>query len=179
MFYNFTMNDLNGNKVPFQQFEGRVVLMVNVASQCGLTPQYKGLEELYRQFKDVGFLIVGVPANNFGAQEPGSHDEIKSFCEKNFGVSFLMLEKISVNGDDRHPLYNFLTKEQPLAFSANGDTFEKKLNSYGIQRKNTSDVLWNFEKFLISKNGKVLRRFSPDTEPNSPDLVQEIKQACH
>ncbi len=173
------MNDLNGNKVPFQQFEGRVVLMVNVASQCGLTPQYKGLEELYRQFKDVGFLIVGVPANNFGAQEPGSHDEIKSFCEKNFGVSFLMLEKISVNGDDRHPLYNFLTKEQPLAFSANGDTFEKKLNSYGIQRKNTSDVLWNFEKFLISKNGKVLRRFSPDTEPNSPDLVQEIKQACH
>jgi glutathione peroxidase len=151
--YDFTMKDIDGKPLPIKQFNGKVVLFVNVASRCGYTPQYAGLESLYRRFKDRGLVVVGVPANNFGAQEPGTNEEIKQFCSRNYNVTFPMLSKVSVKGADIHPLYAWLT-------SAKG-----------------GDVRWNFTKFLVGKNGQVLDRFEPSVAPESPELVAAIENA--
>ena len=148
--------------------------MVNVASKCGLTPQYEALEKLYEEQRDSGLEILGFPANNFGGQEPGSHEEIVEFCSSNYGVQFPLFEKISVKGDDQHPLYAKLIDAQPKAADKPGSDFKEKLAGYGITQDNETDVLWNFEKFLVNRNGEVVGRFSPDVTPEDDILKKAI-----
>lgn len=151
--YDFTMNSIDGKATPLASFKGKVVLIVNVASQCGYTPQYAGLEALYEKYRDRGFVIAGFPANNFGSQEPGSNEEIKQFCSRNYSVKFPMFAKISVAGADKAPLYRFLT-------SATGGEIE-----------------WNFTKILVGKDGKVVQRFESAVEPDSPEVVAAVEAA--
>jgi glutathione peroxidase len=151
--YEFTLNDIDGKPMPLKTLQGKVVLVVNVASQCGYTPQYAGLQALYEKYKDRGFVIVGVPANNFGGQEPGSNEEIKQFCSRKYSVTFPMLAKVSVKGPGMTPLYQYLT-------TAKG-----------------GDVRWNFTKFLVGKDGQVLARFEPAVTPDAPELAAAIDKA--
>lgn len=153
--YSFQAKGLNGEEVPLQKFQGKALLIVNVASKCGFTPQYKGLEEIYRKYKDKGFEVLGFPCNQFGAQEPGDADEIKNFCSLTYDVSFPMFAKVDVNGDDAHPLYKFLKKEEK-----------------GIL--GTEAIKWNFTKFLVDKNGNVVDRFAPQAKPE--DLAKDIEK---
>jgi glutathione peroxidase len=175
--YDFSVPKIDGKSSNIGEFKGKVLLLVNVASKCGLTPQYEGLEKLYQLYKDKGFEILGFPANEFGAQEPGTNAEIQEFCQMNFGVKFPMYQKIAVKGADQHPLYTFLTKTKPEAVKPNGSGFEEKLAGYGIKRENKSDILWNFEKFLVGRDGKIVARFSPDTTPEDPTLKKAIEAA--
>ena len=154
--YDFTMKDIDGQQVKLDR--GKVVMIVNVASRCGLTPQYEGLQALYTKYKDQGFVILGFPANNFMGQEPGTDAEIKSFCSLKYNVTFPMFSKISVKGEDKHPLYKFLT--------------EKETNP-----EFAGEIPWNFSKFLIDKSGKVIARFSPKEEPLSEKVTQAIEAA--
>ena len=154
--YDFTMPALNGTPTPLAGFKGKVVLMVNVASQCGYTPQYEGLQALYAKYRDQGFVIAGFPANNFGGQEPGTNEEIGAFCKSKFGVTFPMFSKISVKGSDQAPLYRFLTDK-----SANPKT--------------GGEIQWNFTKFLVDRTGKVIQRFEPAVEPLSKELVSAVE----
>ncbi|MFN7130756.1 MAG: glutathione peroxidase [Myxococcales bacterium] len=158
------------------EFTGKVRLVVNVASKCGLTPQYEGLEALYRRYRDRGFEILGFPANDFGAQEPGTEAEIAEFCSSSYGVSFPMFSKIVVKGPDQHPLYARLTEAQPSARTLPGSTFREKLASYGITPASPSEVLWNFEKFLVNRQGEVVERFAPDVKPDAPELIAAIER---
>jgi glutathione peroxidase len=151
--YDFTMNSIDGKPAALADYKGKVVLIVNVASKCGYTPQYAGLESLYRKYKDRGLVLVGVPANNFGGQEPGTNDEIKTFCKTKYDVSFPMMAKVSVKGDDKTPLYQYLT-------SAQG-----------------GEIKWNFTKFLIGKDGKIVARFEPAVTPESPELTAAVEKA--
>jgi glutathione peroxidase len=155
-------------------YAGKVVLAVNVASKCGLTPQYEGLEKLYADYKDKGLVVAGFPANDFGAQEPGSNEEIAEFCTTNFGVDFPMFAKMTVVGPEKHPLYAALTTAQPKA-AGDGDGFREKLKGYGMTPNPEPEVLWNFEKFLIAKDGTVAARFAPTTAPDDPELVTAIE----
>lgn len=150
--HEFTMKSIDGQDTPLANWKGKVVLFVNVASQCGYTPQYKGLEALYRKYKDSGFVVVGVPANNFGSQEPGSNEEIKQFCTRNYSVTFPMMAKISVKGSDTAPLYQYLQQA-------------------------AGDVRWNFTKFLVGKDGKVIQKFDSGVAPESAELTKAIEQA--
>lgn len=153
--YDFQLKSIDGKETSLGAFKGKPILLVNVASKCGYTKQYAGLENTYKKFKDKGLVIVGIPANNFGAQEPGTNAEIKSFCSLNYGVSFPMMEKISVKGNDKHPLYSFLTENAP----------EK------------GEVGWNFEKFLIGKDGSIIGRFKSGVDPESKELIGSIEKA--
>ncbi|WP_336963545.1 glutathione peroxidase [Sphingobium aquiterrae] len=155
-------------------YAGQVVLAVNVASKCGLTPQYEGLESLYEKYKGQGLVVAGFPANDFGAQEPGTNEEIVSFCTTNFGVAFPMFEKITVVGPDKHPLYAALTEAVPAA-QGDPETFREKLRGYGMTPNPEPEVLWNFEKFLIARDGTVAARFAPTTAPDDPALVAVIE----
>jgi glutathione peroxidase len=150
--HEFTLNSIDGKPAPLSAYQGKVVLIVNVASRCGFTPQYAGLEALYEKYKDRGFAILGFPANNFGGQEPGTNEEIKTFCSTKYNVTFPMYAKISVKGDDKAPLYQFLT--------ATG-----------------GEIQWNFTKFLVDKNGKVVARFEPKVTPESPEVAGAIEKA--
>jgi glutathione peroxidase len=145
---------IKGDDASLADYAGKALLVVNVASQCGLTPQYEGLEKLYRDYKDDGLVVLGFPANDFAGQEPGSNEEIATFCTTNFGVDFPMFEKITVKGEDKHPLYTEL-----IAESDSPD----------------AEVAWNFEKFLVSRDGHVVKRFSPRTAPDDPDLIAAIE----
>jgi glutathione peroxidase len=167
---------IDGKPASLGDYAGKVALVVNVASKCGLTPQYEGLEALYRDYRDKGLVVLGFPANDFGAQEPGTNDEIASFCTTNFAVDFPMFAKITVVGPDKHPLYAALTTAQP---DAQGDAagFRERLKGYGMTPNPVPEVLWNFEKFLVGKDGKVLARFAPTTAPNDPALVGAIEAA--
>jgi glutathione peroxidase len=156
--YEFTMKDIDGNDIKLDAYRGKVAMIVNTASKCGLTPQYEGLQDLYDKYKDRGFVVLGFPANNFMGQEPGTEKEIKDFCNLNYDVSFPMFSKISVKGTDQHPFYTFLT---------NKDT------NPGFE----GDITWNFEKFLTDRNGKIIARFSPKTTPDSPEVVSAIENA--
>jgi len=156
--HEFTLNSIDGRPAPLSAYQGKVVLIVNVASRCGFTPQYAGLEALYEKYKDRGFVILGFPANNFGGQEPGTNEEIKTFCSTKYNVTFPMYSKISVKGDDQAPLYQFLTDKQ--ANPATG-----------------GEIQWNFTKFLVDKNGKVVARFEPKVTPESPDVASAIEKA--
>lgn len=172
---NIPLKTINGEDTSLEAYRGKVLLVVNVASKCGLTPQYEGLEKLYSHYRDQGFAVLGFPANNFGQQEPGTEDEIQSFCQTNYSVDFPMFSKISVTGPDRHPLYDALTAAQPTA-TTKGDAFKQKLAGYGFTPASDTDVLWNFEKFVIAKNGEVVERFAPDIAPDDAMLVEVIER---
>ena len=173
--YEIPVRRIDGRETTLAEFEGKTLLVVNVASKCGLTPQYEGLESLYKEYKDQGFEVLGFPANNFLAQEPGTNDEIQEFCEHNYGVSFPLYQKISVKGDDQHLLYHHLTDENGVADIANGSEFEEKLAGFGQERTKPNDVLWNFEKFLIGKNGEVAARIAPDVTAEDSRVVEAVK----
>jgi glutathione peroxidase len=175
--FDFNVQDITGKPVQLNQFKGKVLLIVNTASKCGLTPQYEGLEGLYEKYKAQGLEVLGFPANEFLAQEPGSNEEINSFCQMKFGIKFPMFSKIVVKGEGQHPLYKHLTEAQPTAIKNPESGFEKKLADFGQVRLNPSDVLWNFEKFLISRDGKVIARFAPDMAPSDTLLVKALEQA--
>ena len=170
------LRQIDGTEASLADYRGRVLLVVNVASKCGLTPQYEALEKLYEEQRDSGLEVLGFPANNFGGQEPGSHEEIVEFCSSNYGVQFPLFEKISVKGDDQHPLYAKLIEAQPNATNKPGSDFREKLAGYGITQDNETDVLWNFEKFLVSRDGEVVGRFSPDVTPQDDVLKQAIER---
>jgi len=154
--------------------EGKVLLVVNVASKCGLTPQYEGLEKLYNAYKDKGFEVLGFPANDFGAQEPGSHEEIMEFCSLNYGVSFPLFAKADVTGEGKQPLYAALIEAQPEKVGP-AEEFREKLKGFGMTPTQDPEVLWNFEKFLIARDGSVAGRFAPGIEPGAPELVGAIE----
>jgi len=155
-------------------YAGKVVLIVNTASKCGLTPQYAGLEALYTRFRDRGFVVLGFPSNDFAGQEPGSDGEIASFCALNYAVDFPLFSKLTVVGPQKHPLYASLIAAQPKA--ANSESFREKLKGYNMTPNPEPEVLWNFEKFLVSKDGKSVARFSPDTVPDDATLVAAIER---
>jgi glutathione peroxidase len=156
--HEFTLDALNGTPTPLASFKGKVMLVVNVASQCGYTYQYEALQALYVKYKDQGLVVAGFPANNFGGQEPGTNEEIGAFCRSKFGVTFPMFSKISVKGADTAPLYKFLTDK-----SANPRT--------------GGEIQWNFTKFLVDRNGRVLQRFEPAVEPNSKEVTSAVEAA--
>jgi len=156
--YDVPVRTLDGEPASLRDYEGKVLLIVNVASKCGLTPQYTGLENIHEKFAERGFTVLGFPCNQFGEQEPGTAEEISTFCSANYGITFPLFEKIEVNGDNRHPLYAALTE---LA-----DT-----------EGNTGDIRWNFEKFLIGRDGEIVARFSPMVVPEDEALVSAIEKA--
>ncbi len=156
--FDFTMKNIDGTDVPLSNFKGKVLLIVNVASKCGYTPQYAGLEALYKKYHDRGFEILGFPANNFLSQEPGTDDEIKQFCTTKYDITFPLFSKISVKGNDQHPLYRFLTSEETNpSFSG--------------------DIKWNFQKFLVGREGKVTARFDPGVKPLSEEMTTAVEKA--
>jgi glutathione peroxidase len=167
------LKTITGVDTSLSDHGGKVLLLVNVASKCGLTPQYEGLEALHERLADKGFSVLGFPANDFGAQEPGSNEEIADFCRTNFSVSFPMHEKLVVTGPDKHPLYAALIEAQPKG-DTDGAPFRERLRGYGMTPTEEPELLWNFEKFLISRDGKVVGRFAPMTEPDDPALVAAI-----
>lgn len=169
------LTTIDGAASSLADYRGKVLLLVNTASKCGLTPQYEGLEKLYREKKDAGFAVLGFPANNFNGQEPGSEEQIKQFCALNFDVSFPMFAKISVAGADIHPLYQALTAAQPAATGEG--PMRQKLAGFNIATNDAPAVLWNFEKFLIGKDGSVIGRFAPDTAADNPALLAAIDVA--
>lgn len=167
------VSTIDGTPTTLGEFAGKVLLVVNVASKCGLTPQYEALEALYAARKDDGVEVLGFPANNFGAQEPGTEAEIAEFCSTSYGVTFPMFSKISVVGDDQHPLYSALTAAVPQAEGDPG-AFRERLRGFGMTPNEDPDVLWNFEKFLIGADGRVARRFAPTLAPNDPVITAAI-----
>ncbi|MGA9672067.1 MAG: glutathione peroxidase [Terracidiphilus sp.] len=173
--YDIPVKKITGEDTSLAEFKGKVVLAVNVASKCGLTPQYEGLENLYEQYKGQGLVIAGFPANDFKSQEPGTNDEIQSFCTLNFGVKFPLFDKITVVGEHKHPLYAALIAAQPTATSLAEVPFRQKLKGYGIDANPEPEIMWNFEKFVISRDGEVVKRFTPDTAPDEPVLVAAIE----
>ena len=158
-------------------YAGKVRLVVNVASKCGLTPQYEGLEAVYRKYKDQGFEVLAFPANEFGGQEPGTDSEIKDFCSTKFDVTFPLFSKIVVKGDGQHPLYNELTKAKPAATELPGSDFKAKLVGYGVKLGAPSEITWNFEKFLVDRQGNVVDRFAPDIKPDDAVITAAIEKA--
>ena len=170
--YNIPVKSIQGEELTLNQYEGKVLLVVNVASKCGLTPQYEGLEKLYTNKKAEGLEILGFPANNFLAQEPGSDDEIMEFCSVNYKVDFPLFSKISVAGEDKHPLYRALIQAIPERIGEG--PWWKDLVDYGLTPNEPPEVLWNFEKFLISKTGEVIARFAPDITADDARIVDAI-----
>jgi glutathione peroxidase len=155
-FHDIKVKDIDGKDTSLKEYRGKVLLIVNVASKCGLTPQYEKLELLHQKYKDKGFAVLGFPCNQFGGQEPGTNEDIKQFCSKTYGVSFPMFDKIDVNGAKRHPLYAALAGEQsPFP----------------------GDIKWNFAKFLVGRDGRILERFEPKTKPDSPEITGAIESA--
>jgi glutathione peroxidase len=156
--FDYTLNTIDGQPAPLAAYQGKVLMLVNVASRCGFTPQYKALESIYEKYKDRGFVIVGIPANNFGAQEPGTNQEIKTFCQSKYNVTFPMMSKVSVKGEDQTPLYQYLT--------------DKSLNP-----KTGGDIQWNFTKFLVGPDGQIISRFEPAVTPDAPEVAGAIEKA--
>lgn len=152
--YQFKAARLNGQEQALAEYEGKVMVIVNTASKCGFTPQYEGLEKVYQQYKDKGLVVLGFPCNQFGAQEPGGKEDIQEFCQLNYGVSFPMFDKIDVNGNDTHPLYEYLKKQATGVLGS-------------------ESIKWNFTKFLVDRDGKVIDRFAPTTKPE--DMVRDIE----
>jgi glutathione peroxidase len=167
---------ISGEATSLAAYQGSVLLLVNVASKCGLTPQYEALERLYEQRRGDGFAVLGFPANNFGAQEPGTDEEIAEFCSTSYSVQFPLFSKISVVGDDQHPLYSALTAAAPRA-TGDPDAFRERLRGFGMTPNEDPDVLWNFEKFLVDKSGTVVARFAPTVAPDDPAVTAAIDAA--
>lgn len=153
--YNFKVEDINGKTFDLSSLKGKKVMIVNTASECGLTPQYEFLEELYKKYKNDNFVIIGFPSNDFGQQEPGTNEQISTFCKKNYGVTFPMMSKITVKGQEKHPLYQFLTEK----------------NKNGLE---DNEVQWNFQKYLINEKGELVKVISPKTSPMDPEIIKWI-----
>jgi glutathione peroxidase len=156
--FDFTLHSIDGQPAPLATYKGKVVMLVNVASRCGYTPQYTALESIYEKYKDRGLVIVGIPANNFGAQEPGTDQEIKTFCQSKYSVTFPMMSKVSVKGGDKAPLYQFLTDK-------------------AASPKTGGEIQWNFTKFLVGPDGQIIARFEPAVTPDSPEVTSAIEKA--
>lgn len=171
--YDIPVARIDGSSTTLSEHRGEVLLVVNVASKCGLTPQYEGLEKLYEKFRGKKFSILGFPSNDFLGQEPGSNDEIKDFCSTTYNVQFPLYSKIPVSGPQKHPLYRHLTTAVPE--TEGRASMEAMLHGYKIETTAKPEVVWNFEKFLVSHQGKVVRRFAPDTAPDAPALVDAIE----
>jgi glutathione peroxidase len=172
--YEIPVKKITGEEASLAEYKGKVLLVVNVASKCGLTKQYEGLEKLYKEYKDKGLVVAGFPANDFKSQEPGSDEEIQSFCTMNFGVDFPMYSKITVVGAEKHPLYKTLIAAKPEAVSLSEQPFGEFLKGHGIVPNEAPEVLWNFEKFVVSRKGEVVARFAPNTDPDAPALLAAI-----
>jgi glutathione peroxidase len=175
MIYEIPVKKITGEDTSLGEFKGKVLLVVNVASKCGLTPQYESLEKVYEQYKGQGLVVAGFPANDFKSQEPGSEAEIQAFCKENYGVTFPMFSKVKVVGAEKHPLYAALISAQPKAVSVSGVPLREKHRGWGIEMLDEPELAWNFEKFLISRTGEVVERFAPDTQPDAPELLAAIK----
>ncbi len=174
---NIALQRIDGSQTTLADYKGEVLLIVNVASKCGLTPQYEGLEKLYARLHGRGLEVLGFPSNDFGAQEPGTEAEIESFCSLNYGVSFPMFSKVNTNSEPRHPLYAALIAAKPQATASGDGKLQQTLAKHGLLPKAATDVMWNFEKFLIGRDGQVLARFAPDVTPEAPALVAAIESA--
>lgn len=156
--YDFTLNSIDGQPAPLAAYKGHVVMLVNVASRCGFTPQYTALESIYEKYKDRGFVVVGIPANNFGSQEPGTNQEIKTFCSSKYNVTFPMMAKVSVKGGDKTPLYQYLTDKTTSPTTG-------------------GEIQWNFTKFVVGSDGQIVARFEPKVTPDSPEVTSAIEKA--
>src|SRR5258708_35419490 len=156
--FDSTLSTIDGQLAPLPAYKGKIVMLVNVASRCGFTPQYTALEAIYEKYKERGFVIIGIPANNFGAQEPGTNQEIKTFCQSKYNVTFPMMSKVSVKGDDKTPLYQYLTDK-------------------AVNPKTGGDIQWNFTKFLVGPEGQIITRFEPKVTPDSPEVTAAIENA--
>ena len=174
---NIPLKTIKGQDSSLAAYKGKVLLIVNVASKCGLTPQYEGLEKIYKKYKAQGFEILGFPANNFMGQEPGTNAEIVEFCKSSYDVSFPLFQKISVKGDNQHPLYSALTHSPVPVQDSTETSFVKKMafRILGGINKKATDISWNFEKFLVDRNGKVVARFSPTVKPEEAALTSAIE----
>lgn len=175
--YDIPVKKIDGEETTLGAYKGQVALVVNVASKCGLTPQYEGLEKIYKQYRDRGFLVLGFPANDFAGQEPGSNEEIQQFCSLTYDVDFPLFAKIAVTGKETHPLYKALIAEEPKAETPNPGAFRAKLEGHGLTTNPEPGVLWNFEKFLIDREGKVAARFSPEVTAEDPLVTAAIEKA--
>ena len=175
------LTTLDGQPTTLQSFQGKVLLLVNVASKCGLTPQYTALEALYQRYKSRGFTVLGFPANDFAGQEPGTNEEIAKFCSTEYPVNFPMFSKIVVTGPEKHPLYAQLIRQQPGRIS-NSDDLQRHLAEYAAENglagpNQLPELLWNFEKFLVDRNGETIARFAPDLTPDDPKLTEAVEAA--
>jgi glutathione peroxidase len=178
--YEVPLTTISGSPTTLAEYAGKALLIVNVASKCGLTPQYTALEQLYQQYKDKGLVVLGFPANDFAGQEPGTNEEIATFCSTEYPVTFPLFAKIAVTGEETHPLYQELIAEEPEAI-LNGpwrEGLEKYSAAHGFPPPNPAPgILWNFEKFLIGKDGKVVARFAPDMPPEDPRVTDAVEKA--
>jgi glutathione peroxidase len=170
-FYDFSVKRIDGADQALVQFKGKVLLVVNVASKCGLTPQYDGLEKVYEKYNAKGFEVLGFPANEFAGQEPGTNAEIQEFCRTNFGVKFPLFQKIIVKGQGQHPLYKYLTDAKPTPQFKPGSASEQRYQAAGAK----PDIVWNFEKFIVGRDGKIAARIAPDVPPEDPIVIQAIE----
>jgi glutathione peroxidase len=163
--YDYKAKTIRGTEVSLADYKGKVLLIVNTASKCGLTPQYSGLQKLYEQFKDQGLIVLGFPSNQFGGQEPGTNEEVNTFCQINYGVTFPLFEKIEVKDENKHPLFAYLTEEAPFEGSDQNNPADKMLQN--------DEIKWNFTKFLIDREGQVVKRFESPIDPL--DIAPEIQ----
>lgn len=175
LVYDIPVRKITGTDSSLGEFKGKVLLVVNVASKCGLTKQYEGLEALYKKYRDQGLVIAGFPANDFAGQEPGTNEEIQTFCTGTFGVDFPLFDKITVVGAQKHPLYAALIQAQPSATGSSEVPFREKLKGYGMTPNPEPEILWNFEKFIVNRKGEVVKRFTPDTTPDDPAFIAAIE----
>jgi glutathione peroxidase len=175
--HDFSVTKIDGTPSQLSEYKGKVLMIVNVASKCGLTPQYEGLEKLYEKYQEKGLVVLGFPANQFLSQEPGSNADIQEFCRTNYGVKFPMHQKIVVKGEGIHPLYDYLVHAQPKTMPRPNGSLIGKLMNKGLFAKNDEDIKWNFEKFLVNKEGKVIERFSPEFDPQDPLIIKTIEKA--
>lgn len=176
-FFDYKLKLLSGEEIQMSTYKGKVVIVVNTASKCGLTPQYEGLEAMYKKYKDQGLVILGMPCNQFLGQEPGSSSEIAEFCQKNYGVSFPMFDKIEVRGENAHPLYKMMTTEKPFKGfdnSASGQKFKSFLSGKFPKIYESNGVKWNFTKFVFDREGKLIKRIEPNIAPK--DFENEISE---
>jgi glutathione peroxidase len=174
--YDFNVNRIDGTRTSLAEHKGSVMLIVNVASKCGLTPQYADLENVYEKYRDKGLVVLGFPANEFAGQEPGSNQEIQQFCETKFGVKFPMYEKIVVKGEGQHPLYQYLTQNKPTSQKNPDGMLRKTLDKHGLGPKSETEIMWNFEKFLVDRNGQIVERFAPDVSPTAAEVTGAIEK---
>ncbi len=173
--YDIPVRRIDGKDASLGDYKGKVMLIVNVASKCGLTPQYTDLEKVYETYRDRGLVVLGFPANEFAGQEPGSNEEIQQFCQSKYSVQFPLFEKIVVKGEGQHPLYKALIDACPKAQPKADGSLRKTLDSHGLGPKNDTDIMWNFEKFVVNREGKVVARFAPDYEPSNPAVTGTIE----